>query len=261
MPRKDFKLLAGVFSDLAHRKARAAIARKEKVSRDREEPRSIYLSACADIASEFLEDGFRYAKSGPHLTRKGSPFSFKISFGSSHHNVPGEHVALGLAGMVMSAPLKAWRARQPRTYRKDDCVAGGLAHRLGTNLAYIGWDLADPADRPETIADVKRFVREVVLAYFARFSTPGTVIEELMTKDIPAMNLASAIEFALCFGSTADAQSILDRFFVERPELLAPAVEAAAKFREQGTPDHFLTGYANEAALMVIVHGLSLKAR
>jgi hypothetical protein len=162
--------------------------------------------------------------------------------------------------MVTSSPLKAWRTQQQRTYRSDDWVAGGLGHLLGTSLAYIGWDLADKSERTETTADVKRFVREVVLAYFTKFSDPKLVIEELTRKDIPAMELASAIEFALCFGTIVDAQTILDRVLAERPKLISPAIEAAARFREQGVPNYIVTRYAEEAALMSVIHKLSLSA-
>ncbi len=98
------------------------------------------------------------------------------------------------------------------------------------------------------------------MAYFTKFSDPKLVIEELTRNDIPAVQLASAIEFALCFGTIVDAQTILDRFLAEHSKLVAPAIEAAIRFREQGVPNYFVTSYAEEAALMSVIHKLLLRA-
>lgn len=259
MGRNEFKGIKGVFTDIAHRKKRAALARNRVTRGVQEDPRSVYLAACPSIAADFLQDGYKYARSGPHFSRKGSPFSFRISFQSSHHNVPGEHVALSLAGRVTSGGLKAWRTRQATAHRKDDWVAGGMGHLLGTSLAYVEWDLANAAERAATIADLKRFVREVVMTYFARFSDPGQVIKELTCGEMPAMELACAIEFALCFGTFGDAQRILDGIIGEHAELRVPALEAVARFREKGIPEWFLATHSEQAAFAAVVHGLSIQ--
>ena len=52
--------------------------------------RTHYLSACAEIASHLEADGFRYARSGPHCTRRAGDWQQRIAFHSSHHNVAQE---------------------------------------------------------------------------------------------------------------------------------------------------------------------------
>lgn len=255
-----FKNLRSVIDDVASRKHRAAVARTEVQRHEVEPPREVYLAACEQIAASFAVRGFRYAKTAQRFTLSGAPFSFSVSFQSSHHNVAGEHVALSLAGRVTSRVLKAWRTRQELCFRNDDWVAGGMAHLLGTDFAYVEWDLADPVTRPQTVAEIIRFVDEVVMAYFELFTDPAGVIERLAYSAIPEFQLGSAVEFALCFGTRADAQAILDRFALERPDLVSAASRSVLRFQRDGTPKHAVNAYAEQVAVVVVAYGLSWPA-
>jgi hypothetical protein len=169
MLRKTFNSLSGVFSDVAQRKAAAARARQSGADPAAEPSADAYADSCAQIAATFAADGYRYAKSGPHLTKKIGVFSYRISFQSSRHNIPGQHVSLAVAANVWSKELEAWRKSQPLARRRDDWIAGGLIHLLGTGLTYVTWDVADAALRPAVITDVVAFIRSVAIPYFARF--------------------------------------------------------------------------------------------
>jgi hypothetical protein len=134
MLRKTFTSLRGVFSDVAQRKSDAARARQSGGDSSAEPPSEVYSAACAEIASAFTDVGFRFSKSGPLLTKKEGSFSYRISFQSSRHNIPGQHVSLSVAANVRSKKIEEWRKRQPVSRRSDDWVAGGLIHLLGTGL-------------------------------------------------------------------------------------------------------------------------------
>src|SRR5882724_9777993 len=137
MLRKTFTSLSGVFSDVAQKKTDAARARQSGANSNAEPSADAYADSCAQIAAAFVADGYRYAKSGPHLTKKMGGFSYRISFQSSRHNIPGQHVSLAVAANVWSKELEDWRRRQPLARRQDDWVAGGLIHLLGTGLTYV----------------------------------------------------------------------------------------------------------------------------
>ena len=260
MAKQAFSQLRDVLGDVASRKQRAAKARTEGHRDDVESPREVYLSACRQVAAELVPYGYRFAKAGPHITLKSSPFTFTVSFHSSPHNVPGEHVALSLAAAVTSRPLKTWREAQRISYRKDDWVGGGLVHLLGTDLAFIQWDLADPGSRRDTIADVSAFITRVVVPYFQHFRTPTELITHLIQRPVPSLEIASAVECALCFGGRSDAQAILDRFARDRPDLVSAAERAVERFRQDGTPRHFTTIFAEQVALVVVAYGLEWRA-
>jgi hypothetical protein len=77
---------------------------------------------------------------------------------------------------------------------------------------FIEWNLADQDKRATVIADAIDFVRLVVLSYFERFSDPGVLISDLGQREIPAFEIASSVEFALCFGTKKEARHVLDRW-------------------------------------------------
>lgn len=256
MSRKALRHLGDVIVDVAFRKHRAARARRAGSPVATPPPKEVFAEACAELASELEKDGFRYAKSGPHATQRSAGLIHTIFFGTSHHNVRGEHVALELAAGVRSPGLKRWRLLRAHPYRETDTVAGGMIHLLGTEHAYLQWDLADPGTRRETIADVLAAIREVILPWFDHFRDPAETARESAEGWIPEFGLADSVEFALCFGTREQAQQILDRFGRRRPDLIEPAVEAYEKFRSDGMPGRIVSEYAQQVAWVRLEYGL-----
>ena len=257
MIRKTFRSLSGIFSDVAQRKANAARARQSGADPAAEPSVDAYADSCAQVAAAFAADGYRYAKSGPHLTKKMGAFSYRISFQSSRHNIPGQHVSLAVAANVGSRELEAWRKSQPLARRRDDWLAGGLIHLLGTDLTYVTWDVADAALRPAVIADVAAFIRSVALPYFARFEEPAKLIAELEVADIPAVDIGDAVECALCFSGPESAKKILRRFAAERPNLAGAIRQAEKRIQEEGHTKYFPTAYADQVAFLRSAYSLT----
>jgi hypothetical protein len=255
MPRNDFNSPREVFSDIAQRKADAAHARQAGADPAAEPSAQVYAESCARIAAAFAAEGFRYAKSGPHLTRKAGIFSHQISFHSSYHNIPGRHVSLSAAARVRAKKLEEWRKLQPRSWRSDDWLAGGMIHLLGTDRAYITWELADASSRPATTADIVACLGGVVLPYFARFEEPARLIAELERAHVPACQLPDAVELALCFSGPASAKKIIRRFVDSRPDLAESIREAETRVAREGAKRH-PAGYAEEVAFLRFTYGL-----
>ena len=212
MARKEFQKIEDLFSDIAAKKARASLARFAGRDTGVERSRDVYTGSCERIASELIPDGFKFAKSGPHLSRRSRGFTYTVSFHTSSTNISGRSVSLSMAANVGSSQLKSWRSAQPHPSRADDWVCGGLAHRLGTGLTFVEWDLADPLARPAVIADVVAFIRAVILPYFRRFDSPEHIIDLLAVAPIPTFEIASSVEFALCFGDPEACSAGLGRF-------------------------------------------------
>ena len=51
-----------------------------------EAPRDVFLSVCAAIAKNFEPIGYKYAKSGPHMSKRVGDFKAEVSFWSSNYN-------------------------------------------------------------------------------------------------------------------------------------------------------------------------------
>jgi hypothetical protein len=73
--------------------------------------REVFLSTCENIANIYIPYGFKYSKSGQHLTlkQKDNEFIYKISFSSSHYNVPGKNVVITVFSNVLSHKYKKWK--------------------------------------------------------------------------------------------------------------------------------------------------------
>jgi hypothetical protein len=259
MPRNEFKSIRGVFSDIVRRKSDAAKARRKGRDKAAEPSAEVYADSCARIASAFENDGFRYAKSGPHMTRRRNGFAEKVVFQTSYHNIPGQHVSLSVAANVRSKKLKEWRNSQPVSLRKDDWVGGGMIHLLGTNQVYLTWELADPESREDTIADVVDTIRCFALPYFDHFQNIPACLGLLAEYNLPTMDIGNVVEFTLCFGTQEQAQGILDRFLSERGDLADAIVEAKEKMRRQGLPNHLLSAYADQVAFLCLHYGMTLE--
>jgi hypothetical protein len=219
-------------------------------------PRAIFLSVCEEIAQAFAGNGFKFAISGPHLTKVTDNFKFRISFASSHDNRAGIYVALWMYASIRNLQLQQWRKRQSHPYRSDDWVAGGTVHVLA-DKKYFEWNLAEDAKRAAVVADGIGFIRAYILPYFNTFSDPGLVISKLCHSEIPAFEIGSAIEFAMCFSNKDQAQRVLTRFILERKDLADQIEISTCTFRERGFPPFQATSYADQVAWVRRAYGLS----
>lgn len=256
MFHKAFTALAEVFSDTARRKREAAIARETGTDPTAEPPAVVYDRSCAQVAAAFAQEGYRYAKSGPHLTKKEGAFTYQIHFQTSHHNIAGQHVMLSVAANVRCRQLAEWRKSQPAARRQGDWLAGGLIHLLGTDLAYITWDLADASLRPQTIDDVVSTLRKIVLPYFDRFKEPSRLVAQLEAADVPALGISDAVECALSFAGRTSAERILRRYVSAHPEFTMAIQEAEQKILSEGLDKFAVKTYADQVAYLRAVYKL-----
>jgi hypothetical protein len=254
---KTFDNLSDMFSNIAHRKQRAAKARFAGSPANAEHSSEVYARSCARIAASLAEDGFRFAKSGPHLTKKRSEFNFKISFRTSHNNIPGEHVALWIAASVCCSGLKRWREQQIKPYRTDDWLAGGVVHLL-TGHKWLEWELADPGTRDQTIQEVVSFLRKAILPYFHRFPDPDYVVLRLVEEEVPGLSIGSQVEFALWRGERNIAVRVLRQFLTHHPDLQAQILQEISNFRSKGFPNHPDSRYAQQIAWLSCAYDLEI---
>src|SRR5260370_20223226 len=115
---KERKERSEVVSDVAARTERAAAARANGLPTSAEAPRDVYAAGCRAIADALSADGFAYAESKHTRTRKRGNFNFRLSFYSSHNNVPGELVALEICATVASPKLWKWAKTNPNLSMK-----------------------------------------------------------------------------------------------------------------------------------------------
>ena len=219
-------------------------------------PREQYLAACTEIAESLSTLGFKFACSGPHAQRKNGDFTYRVSFQSSHKNVPGHSVALWIHATVSSKRLGEWRASQPHALGVGDGVAGGQIGNLVRPHGWRNWNLAGPT-KAAVIADATSAVHSIALPYFDRFLDIPDLCEQLQREELPAMDTARAIEFLLCFADRMTADAALGAFFRARPELRPDFHTHFQEFSKSGLPKVCRTGFAYELAFVTVAYGLT----
>jgi hypothetical protein len=219
-------------------------------------PRSLFLTACAEIAESLSPLGFKFAKSGLHTQRKDGDFIYRVAFQSSHKNIAGQYVALWIHATVWSKRLAEWRSSQPHALGVGDGVAGGQIGNLVRPHGWRDWNLATPTPAA-VIADATSTVHSIALPYFERFADIPSLCALLQREELPAMDTARAIEFLLCFADRLAADSALSAFFRARPDLLADYDTHLQVFRESGLSKVRRTGFAYELAFVTVAYGLT----
>src|SRR5436309_103058 len=248
--------LAAIIRDTALRKQRAAEMHRSGAPEELPEPGAVFRDVCAAIGQALAADGFRYAKSGPHLTRKAGDFTYRISFQSSAHNVRGEYVALWIHANVLSKGLKAWRRRfEPQS--DWDFVAGGQIGNLEPDAGWSEWDVAVPDSRPAAIQDAVKAIRATIMPFFARFADRASALNTLDEWPVPGLEIVPAIELALSYNDRPRAQSLLERFFVRYPDLLAEYHAKLQEYRRAGLPNYKGDGWAADLVKATIEYDLA----
>lgn len=254
MPERG-KDIRKVISDTAKRKKRATEARFGGNACSGEMPRAVYLAGCKAIADVTGHDGYAYAKSGPKLCRKSRDFTFQISFQSSHHNKPGELIALWIHGNVQSPTLKRWRTANPCLLKGSASVAGGQIGNLVPRHSWMEWNLAIPGERDKQIADAVATIKRLVYPYFAMFEDVPRLVRRLVNEDVPSFQPSSALDFLVCFGSQSDAQQAARNMFLRLPGARERYPTALARFRAEGLPPYIPTVHGEALAAATIIYG------
>lgn len=97
----------------------------------------------------------------------------------------------------------------------------------------------------------------IALPYFDRFADIPSLCALLQREELPAMHIAHAIEFLLCFADRPAADAALKSFFRSRPDLLADYHIHLQEFRQRGLPQVRRTGFACELAFVTVAYDLT----
>jgi len=223
-----------------------------------EPAREVFREGCAQIALALQSQGFKYFKGKQCCTREHCGFSNEIWFQSSRYNSSGWHVQLSMHAAVSSKRLQAWRVERLPNYVPTAHVAGGMVHLLGNKFALVQWELADPEDREATVLDALSFINSEVMPYFVLFEDPASLIQTLTVEALPALELVASVEFAYCYAGRDQAQAVLSRFVIERPDL----AEAIDQARAREGDDYLmrLGSYADQVIFLERQYGLSAKS-
>lgn len=190
------------------------LPRFRKRPADAEKPRDVYQAAADELAAPYTQAGWRYARSGPHLTRRVSDLTSQIRFASSTSNVAGSLVVLTVHVIFKDHAHTAWRQERGLSPVPFDAV---LNRHLGHFLqppVWLEWNLADPATRPQTIADIAHTLATVAVPALDRLG------ELVASPSYPQplfglVNDSALLEYHVRAGRTDEAARILEQLMAQ----------------------------------------------
>ena len=172
--------------------------------------REVYLGVVDRLAEPLVRTGYRYARSGPHATRRLTHITSKVYFSSSHLNVAGELVVLHISLQVLDAQLGAWRRDQPTPRRTDDVVATWHLGHLLDPPRWLEWNLASARDRSATIADIETTLHDAGLEFI------DVLVEDLLGAADPStlagrVDIEALIEYYVRAGRRDETPALSTR--------------------------------------------------
>lgn len=180
-----------------------------------EPPKQVFLDGCQQISMQLEPLGFRFAKSGPHASRRAGDWTFKIAFQSNYLNVGGEYVELVVHASVHSKAIEGWDKRSGWPGNARDWVAGGQLGNLRNPHQWLTWNIANPLTRQAEIANIVANIQTTVLPLFERFGAPRKLAEQVAYSESPGFMLPeNAVRFVLWQLGRDEAEQCL-RFWVQ----------------------------------------------
>ena len=221
-------------------------------------PRDVYLAACEQVGAALAGDGFQYARSGQHATRKRDNWTDRVVFQSSHSNVAGSVVKLWVAATVSNSALGSWRTRTDSPFAGSR-VAGGHLGNLAAGT-WREWNVADPVKREEAIVEILRAVRDIALPYFALVSDPPALLARLSSDEVPLLDLKDAVELLLFALGPEAAQQYFSVWCKRHGELMPSINEHVAILASGSKIVKHSEAFAAQAANLMKHHGLRVQA-
>jgi hypothetical protein len=169
---------------------------------DFERPRDVFQNACGEIASALEENGFKYARSVPHATKRNGPWKFIVSFQSGRI---GTDFSIHYA--VHNNDYLDWlRQFGPMTWHSGLVTAMNVGF-LTPIRNWMTVDIENPTTRQATITNALATVRDFALPFFDLFADPADFARSLVTTPHPGFFYENrAVEFVAWQLGSEDAE-------------------------------------------------------
>ena len=135
------------------------------------------------------------------------------------------------------------------------CVAGGQIGNLVPRRSWMEWNLANPCERGEQIADAIATIKRIAYPFFAMFDDIRGLVRRLVNEDVPSFEPSSVLDFLMCFGSRSDALQAARSMIQRLPEARERYPAALARFRAGSLPPYLLTIHGEVLAAATIIYG------
>lgn len=182
-----------------------------------EAPSDVFQDAADEVGHAVADVGWRYARSGPHVSRTEGSVRFIFHFGSDPLNVAGQLVAFYVRFTIHDRQMAAWRESESLPIGSDALVARRHIGALLPTSSATQWNLAAPQERLDTVADIEATIHGHGLDFATRAfdvlgqKTPTTSALRPLLDDL------ELLEYLIRFGRQQEAYELLRDYLLGLP--------------------------------------------
>lgn len=184
---------------------------------DEEVPREVFQAVADDLGRSFAEEGWRYARSGPHISRTQANVRFIFHFASDALNTAGQLVAFYVHYTIHDKAMATWRESEGFPVGADRMVARSHIGALLPRPSATQWNLADARSRTDVADDIEATIRSHGLGFassvFETFSQPVPSTTALR----PLLNDLELAEYLIRFGRIEAAREVVREHLLRLP--------------------------------------------
>lgn len=158
---------------------------------------------CQELGQKLEPFGYRFSKSGPHVSKRSEGFCFQIAFSERDHS---RLAALRLK--VGSNRLNAWRKSHGVTNPTNTVIMGSPGSILGIDVPEL-WDVT----KPQIADSMFDLIQSEIEPFLKRFLDGETMISDAVALNYPGWDPMNRIHYLLCFGSHAQARQAAINWF------------------------------------------------
>jgi len=177
-------------SEIANNKKAFAEYTFKKQCALNENTKGVYLEVCEKIANCYNPYGFKFSKSGAHITlkQKNIEFIYKLSFQSSHYNVPGKKVVIDVFANILSQKYKKWKIENKSmlkfnssnwAFELNEYIIGGNIGNLRKEHKYLSWNVGISDTREKEIESIIENINNLAIPFFSYFESKDRLIHEI----------------------------------------------------------------------------------
>lgn len=198
-------------------------------------------------------DGFRYARSGPHATKRCGPWKYVVSFQSGRI---GHYFSIHYA--VLNDEYRDWQIKLGPMPGPPGMITGMNIGFLTPTRNWLDVDVAEPAKRQAAMDQALATIREWVLPFFDLFTNSVALARSLAFEPHPGFFYEhKAVEYVAWQLGTEAAEQCLA---YQLAKLTVGNPEAMEIFRTSfGDPDTWNAHYASMLGLTARRIGLDAR--
>lgn len=216
-------------------------ARFEPLPSGVEKVKDVLNESMSNIATEFVAEGFSYAKSKKQISRVIGGFRQEITLESDSANLSGIHIGVGFQVSVRSNAFKKW---EKETFSRDShgYIFVTQIGYMTSDYRLLKWQLVDPESRDIEIKSIISNIKNYVLPFFDYFANAETFHHFLRKRDFSVLCEGYVVAYAVWLNDKPLAETIVMSILANKSVELEKMHQYINEYKVDGYPEEIFAG-------------------